>query len=185
MYHMELTKSCEVCGSPIRLLRADARFCSARCRVNWNRNRNMPLAMRRRTQWVRYSATKRPLNPHTGRLASVTDPSTWSDWPTARDSPYGIGAGFVLTDGSLVVWDLDHALDDDGQPEQWAADALAAHGPDALLVERSMSGTGLHIITAGNGTRLPCHPDPTNKRVECWTADRYIAMTGDIYRLEK
>lgn len=181
---METVKRCDVCGTPIRLLRTDARFCSTRCRVNWNRNRNMPLPLRRRAQWVRYDARKRPLDARTGRLAKVNDPATWTDWPTARDSAHGIGAGFVLTDGAFVVWDLDHALDAHGQPEPWAATLLDAHAPGALLVERSISGRGLHIVTAGKGERLACHPDPENRHVERWTHDRYIAMTGDIYRGE-
>lgn len=175
-------RRCAVCGVPVRLLRADARFCSARCRVNWNRNRNMPAAMRRRPQWVRYDARKRPLSAQTGHLASVTDPASWSTWGVARDSPHGVGAGFVLRAGEFVIWDLDHALDADGAPTDWAAGQISQLRPQALLVERSLSGRGLHAVLPGDGQVLPCHPDPTNRHIERWTANRYVAMTGEIYR---
>ena len=60
-----------------------------------------------REQWVGWKfhkrdgkSTKIPINPNTGRAASVTDPDHWTDFVTAHDGAtrHGCdGVGFVFT----------------------------------------------------------------------------------------
>jgi primase-polymerase (primpol)-like protein len=75
--------------------------------------------------------------------------------------------------GGLGCYDLDHCLDGDELSET-AAKILAAVDP--LWVERSMSGTGLHVfVDAGEG------PGYRRDGVEFYSAGRFIAVTGNRY----
>jgi len=72
-----------------------------------------------RTTKVPYCAS----NP--ARKASSTDPSTWSDFATARQAIESVRLpllGFVLGDGFVGV-DLDHCITD-GKIEPWAQDIV-------------------------------------------------------------
>ena len=102
-----------------------------------------------------------------GRPASSTDPSTWHSYSTVESVPHGV----MLGDG-LACWDLDHVLTEDGLH----ADAVAVLAEvDPLWVERSMSGTGLHVFVHGDG------PSHQGERVSYYSHSRFIAVTGDRY----
>ena len=62
--------------------------------------------------------TKPPINPRTGRLASVSDPATWVtfDDALAGMERHGLaGVGLVLTeDGGITGVDLDDCMSDAG-----------------------------------------------------------------------
>jgi primase-polymerase (primpol)-like protein len=152
---------CERCGGPMPLMaRADARFCSSRCRQAAYRERRraeqervtveqaarVPVELSSRPRWVRYSWKKVPLRVD-GRFASVQDPSSWSDFAAAVEASPGEGIGFVLTAGDgFVVVDLDHAVAD-GRIQPWAqriVDQLPA-----TYMERGRSGSGLHLWFRG------------------------------------
>lgn len=153
---------CERCAGPLPLMaRADARFCSSPCRQAAYRERRrverdrvvaeraarIPAELTGRARWVRYSGKKVPLRTD-GRFASVTDPSSWSDYTAAATASCGEGVGFVLTAGDgIAVVDLDHAVVD-GRVLPWAqriVDALPA-----TYMERGRSGTGLHLWFRGS-----------------------------------
>jgi primase-polymerase (primpol)-like protein len=142
------------------LARADARFCSSACRqasyrirrvqqqaqMKAERSARVPAELTSRARWVRYNGRKVPLRVD-GRYASVTDPSSWSDFATAADATAGEGTGFVLTAGDrIVVVDLDHAVEL-GRLRPWAQRIVDALPP--TYMERGRSGTGLHLWFRG------------------------------------
>lgn len=169
-------RKCEKCQCRIdAVARADARFCSTRCRVAAHRSRQqraaLPTALTDRTAWVR-RVGKRPVRLD-GSPASSTTPSTWSTYADALAATAGDGVGVMLGAG-LACWDLDHCLDAESLAP-WAADVLAAID-DPLWVERSMSGTGLHVFV--NAAEAPGH---RRDGVEFYSRHRFIAVTGDHY----
>lgn len=148
---------------------------------------NIPLEMRTYAQWVvwRYEdreqskPTKVPYSPNNGRLASVTDSSSWSTFEKAvhifNSHPnWCSGIGFVLTDKDPFAFiDLDDTQ----------GDAAALERQHAIFTEfdsyaeRSPSGKGLHIIIKGE---IPS--GRKRSKIEIYSSLRYMTMTGDIYR---
>lgn len=189
--------ACEHDGTPIEISGRGRppKFCSDSCRVAAHRARRavvaeaeeilrstldpIPAELRERDRWVRWTVTKDgrklPLRADRNRAASSTDPHTWTSYSTARDSTVGTGVGFVLGDG-IGCLDLDDALDADGRPSALAATVLRAN-PDAW-VEVSMSGRGLHIFGL-----LAEAPGRRFRGVEIYSRARFIALTGDVFRL--
>lgn len=189
-----LERVCEHCGGQLPAMhRSDMRYCSVSHRVLAARARKrareahvaseqaarVPAELTSRSRWVRYSARKVPLRPRAvrtdSRFASVTDPSSWSDFPTAAASTAGEGVGFVLTaHDRIVVVDLDHAVEG-GRVLPWAqriVDALPA-----TYMERGRSGTGLHLWFRGEvpaGRRIR----KDELAVEVYSDRRYI-IVGD------
>ena len=152
---------CERCGCELPLLaRSDALYCSSSCRQAAYRARRsaersrveaeqaarVPAELRAKARWVRFSRRKVPLRAD-GRFASVTDPSTWSDFAAASAATAGEGVGFVLTAGDrFVVVDLDHAVEG-GRVLPWAQ-AIVDQLPPTYM-ERGRSGAGLHLWFRG------------------------------------
>lgn len=130
-------------------------------------------------------ATKRPINPNTGRLAKTADPEngleaameTWSDYDTAvghfRDSDCH-GVGFVFSERDQMAGiDLDDCRDPEtGEIEDWA---LGIIGQLSSFSEVSPSGTGVHIYVFGTV------PEGGSRRggVEMYDKERYFTVTGD------
>lgn len=176
-------RSCAHCSAPLNLLRSDARFCSAKCRVYANRA-PIPAELRRLDRWVRWDLVERrgrvdkvPMTL-TGRHASSTDPATWTDYTAAKASRVGVGLGFVLNGDGVSCIDLDDCLVD-GKPNA-QAQALMDRFPTAW-VELSPSGTGLHLwgtAPAGPGRRTSVD----GLSVEFYSAGRYITVTGHTIR---
>jgi hypothetical protein len=147
---------------------------------------NIPADMRSFNQWVvwRYEdtespkPTKVPYNARTNRLASVTDPSTWSTFDeavrVAKTSTWYSGIGFVLTESDPFAFiDLD-----DTKGDKVALDRqLKIFNEFDTYAERSPSGKGLHLIVKGkveSGRR--------RGGIEVYSESRYMTMTGDVYR---
>ncbi|MBQ1122633.1 bifunctional DNA primase/polymerase [Streptomyces sp. B15] len=177
---MPKTPRCEhePCRGPLPITaRADARYCSGRCRTAACRaRRSVPKELAARPRWVRRSSRKVPLTVD-GQSASSTDPATWSRYRDATASSAGVGLGFVLDGDGIVVLDLDHCLDGD-QVEPWAQGVLDAAA--GCWVERSAGGDGLHIwgrgrLPGGGGRRLRLGAGT----VELYGDGRYIAVTGE------
>ena len=81
-------------GSPFTILQTEPRW------VGW------------RTETRKGRSTKVPYMPGTGRLASVTDPSTWGSHAAACAMRGVDGQGFVLTGHeNLAACDFDHCID--------------------------------------------------------------------------
>lgn len=148
---------------------------------------NFPSELTERNQWVAWKSvvragaekpTKQPLDPKCNRLASTTDPQTWSSFDGAlakwkRGEADGIG--FVFTaDDPFVGVDLDGCRDRvTGEIEVWAkaiVELLDSYS------EISPTGTGLHVICRGE---LP----PGRRRrgkIEMYSDGRYFTMTGAV-----
>lgn len=154
------------------------------------RAENIPDELRARAQWVLWRGewdaakeklNKIPLNAKTGRLASSTAPSTWSDFATAiggykRRGAGCDGIGFVLSaDDPFVGVDLDHCRDPKtGDVEAWALSIVKAL---ASYTEITPSATGLRIIARGT---LP--PDGRKKgNIEMYEAARFLTLTGAVW----
>lgn len=159
------------------MVRRDARFCSGACRQKAYRARSKPLPVELtgRARWVRRDADKRPLTVF-GDAASVSDSRTWTTYARASRSVVGAGLGIVLGDG-LGCIDLDHCIVG-GKIAGWAQAIVDGNRNDAVLVERSMSGEGVHIFlpmaeAAGRKVR------DGERNIETYSRGRYIAVTGD------
>lgn len=144
---------------------------------------NIPEELRRLTQWVvwRYEMTdggkptKLPYNPVTGRLASVTDPSSWVDFMTAVNATWngynGIGFVFSSSDPYCGI-DLDYTEDADDYARQRK---IFEH--TTSYAELSPSGNGLHIICRA---RVP--HGRKRASIEIYSQERYFTFTGNVYR---
>ena len=169
------SRTCEYCGVSINLLRAGARFCSAKHRVYASRKPAIPTEMTEKDRWVRRNKRKMPLTID-GRNASSTDPATWSTHTAAKASKVGSGLGFVLGSGVGCI-DLDHCFEG-GELVGWAQQ-IVAQAP-ATYMEVSQSGEGLHIFgllpeAAGRNIRRD------GRNVEFYSVGRYIAVTGNRF----
>lgn len=138
----------------------------------------IPPALAAFRHFVLHDADKRPLSPHTGRVADPHDPTQWVDGPTvlqamARHAAAGIGFVFTV-DCGLFFLDIDHALQPDGQWSALAVDLCQRFA--GCYVEVSRSGTGLHIIGSTGPIVHPCRNQAAG--LELYTSGRYCALTG-------
>lgn len=181
-----MVKVCECgCGKDMSMRRSDARFASSRCRVRAHRAKadRIPERMRREDRWMRWTLakrgdrmTKRPLTV-AGRSGSSTNPATWSTYEAAKASIVGTGVGYALGAG-IGCYDLDDALQD-GHLKPWAADVLAGIPEPVIFMEVSQSGRGVHVfIEAPEG---PGRVIRDGRKIERYTAGRFIAMTGQRF----
>lgn len=121
--------------------------------------------------------TKIPYSPNSGRLASVTDPSTWATFEeaiqAASTTNWYSGIGFVLTDADPFAFiDLDDTEDVEAKDRQ-----VKIYEEFDSYAERSPSGTGLHILVKG---ALPSGRKRAS--IEVYSSARYMTMTGDVFR---
>lgn len=143
----------------------------------------IPLELRERKQWVSVSIEPNP-NPEgkplkvpyvslNGKKASTTRPETWSSFEDAVSdvvSGKRDHIGYVLSNTDPYFF-ID--LDDPSDPDQQKA--LARFD---TYMQRSVSGTGIHIIGKGSfegGGRHPRSPE-----AGLFQEDRYILFTGDV-----
>jgi putative DNA primase/helicase len=154
--------------------------------VNKPLTENIPEQLTERPQWVCWRLEKRddkqtkvPYIPGTLRRASTTDLMTWRTFSEALaayeagEPPYD-GIGFVFSSADpLAGIDLDDCRDpENGEISPWAQKIIsdAAQG----YVERSPSGTGVHIIVEGR-VRDGC---VRKGKVEMYSRDRFFTITG-------
>ena len=143
--------------------------------------------------------SKLPVNIHTLRGASTTDPDTWASFDEAaaaigkkasvgKNSGIVEGVGFVFapsqnTDHVVTGIDLDHVID----PKSGAVNPLALDLIQSFdsYVELSPSGTGVHIFFYGK-----LHPEWRHKienafgdgtAFEIYQTGRFFTMTGDNF----
>lgn len=149
---------------------------------------DIPRELRERQQWVTWrfepvegkdKPTKVPHNPVTGYRASSTDPSQWVSYEQAKhalETGWYNGIGYVLAENDPYAFiDLD-TYDPKLTPEDKERHAKIANAFSGYA-ERSPTGQGLHLIVKG---KVPAG----RKRggVEVYSAERYMTMTGDVYR---
>ncbi len=131
--------------------------------------------------------TKIPVNPHTGGLASSTDPATWADLSTAlkfyQGNPNTVdGLGFVFrAGGGIVGIDFDHCAN--GSPGSIDVDVLKAIAELGSYAERSVSGTGAHVLCFGElpiGAKGNKRGDFPKKGMgfEIYEKGRFFTLTG-------
>ena len=144
----------------------------------------IPSELKALGQWVcwRYEAiegvekpTKVPYDPRSQRKVSVTDPTQWCDFETAKayaESGQFDGVGFVLTDlDEFCFFDLDYTPNQD-----WSRVQQAIFEKLDSYSELSPSGKGLHIIVKGKVPR-----GIKRQAVEVYSAQRFMTMTGNVY----
>ena len=134
---------------------------------------NIPEELRILPQWVGANADKQPIDPHTGRLASVTNPATWGTFEQACScgAPY---LGFVFTkDDPYVFIDLDTGKDTSLTPLHTE---IIMHADS--YTETSISGTSSHVIVKGT---LDQGIKDDNQHIEVYPHSRYCLMTGWLF----
>lgn len=152
-------------------------------------DKNMfPPEMVSRRQWItwkkvwneeRQKYDKIPYNAISGSKASSTNPKTWTtfDNAAAAVAVEGLGyagVGFVFSkDDPFVGVDVDHSKNE--ETGEWSDAAKAILGRTPTYVEISQSGTGLHLVFAGD------HPGSRRKNgdFEMYSDGRFFALTGN------
>jgi hypothetical protein len=145
---------------------------------------NIPETMRDLRRWVVFKVfddRKEPLS-HNGSNGKANDSSTWSTLPEVLKAiEYGIGqypALALSVDYQLRFFDLDDCIAPDGTLTPLAAHVVAA-APDTYI-ERSASGTGLHLLAWMSGAKVP--KDRVCDGLEVYgTTPRFCIFTGDLY----
>lgn len=144
----------------------------------------IPMEMRQAPQWVNWryeerkgAQTKVPVNPHTGRHASSTNPKTWGTFGDACAN-VGLkgfcGIGFVLTPPWIGI-DLDKCLAG-GTPTLFARAVLARYAE--TYAEYSPSGAGVHILCQGE---MPTSTGVNRPQGEMYAAGRFFTVTGSLF----
>jgi len=120
------------------------------------------------------------------RMASSTDPATWSTFDGAARTAASPGnklggVGFVLTrDDPYVFIDLDGCVED----EILSDEAIRIVEMLGGYSEVSVSGTGVHIVVKGEwGERENKKTLATTaiKAIEVYDHSRYMTVSGDVY----
>jgi len=143
----------------------------------------VPLELRNYAQWVNWriatvdgKPTKPPLQPGSGLLASVTEPTHWHDYRTSVSNVLrglAAGIGFVLgyNDGYTFI-DLDNKDGDPGR-QAYFIELIKRFNS---YTEISPSGKGAHIIVRGS---VPRGIRNSNTGVEVYSVDRCMTVTGN------
>lgn len=136
---------------------------------------NIPQELRALDQWVIRDEQKRPINARTRKLASPTDPATWSTFPQAlKADPDRLGFVFARMNG-LVGLDVDDCRNAETSEIDDRGRGLVERFPH-IYWELSVSGTGLHGI--GRGV-LPAETSGKHpKGIGIFHHSRYFVMTG-------
>lgn len=154
------------------------RFCSNACRQKAYRARRprVPELMRSQRRWVRADG-KRPIQCD-GVQASSTNPATWSTYEDVMRSTAGDGYG-VMLGGGLGCYDFDHCIDAEGRVSERVRALLQRIRPESVvMVERSVSGRGLHVFVRARESR-----GFRRDGFEFYSRGRFIRVTGDCVRL--
>ena len=113
--------------------------------------------------------------------ASSNNPDTWTTFEDAftvclNSAGYYNGLGIAIVKRyHLIFIDIDHCIDEQGNISEIGKDILQAFG-EGTYVERSQSGRGIHILTAGE---IPKSFKNSENGVEIYNSGRFCAMTGD------
>ena len=114
--------------------------------------------------------------------ASSNNPDSWTTFEDAfsvylnSNGSYN-GVGIAITKRyKLIFIDIDHCIDEEGNINEIGQDILQAFG-EGTYVERSQSGRGIHILTAGEISKSYKNSE---NGVEIYDSGRFCAMTGDV-----
>ena len=147
--------------------------------------KRFPPEMTGTDRWVRFKLARRgngklakvPVQLN-GRNASSTDPATWCSFHDASRSAVGDGLGWVLGAG-IGCLDLDDCFGVEGRLSEFAQSVIEEHQGQAILIERSLSGKGVHIFVP-----MEQGAGAVRAGIEVYPPDsgRFIAVTGDRLR---
>lgn len=136
----------------------------------------IPSELKLYPQWVATGNDGEPLNPRTGLRASVTKPASWGTFEEAVAT--GLLPGFVLTPADpFTIVDLDNKAHNPASDEElaWYGQLIQQFGTYAEL---SKSGRGYHVVLRG---ALEGAYGRKHGRIEVYSAQRYITMTGNCF----
>ncbi len=110
---------------------------------------------------------KTPLIPGTTRHASISDPATWRtfDVALADATARGLSLGVAITTDMNIT-----LLDIDGQTDHPLIAELDSYA------ERSVSGTGIHILVQGHPPASAIKPPG----IEVYPGKRFMLITGEL-----
>jgi primase-polymerase (primpol)-like protein len=167
---------------------------------NFLNENNIPNELKKLKQWVLWKKvrkngklTKEPFQT-TNKHAKVNDPTTWTDFETAKAANNGnfngIGFMFAEDDGFTGI-DIDAIKDKDGNQitkiiesgkivndfAQKIVDQFASY------TEITQSGNGLHIIIYGKKPEKGCKKVLKEKEceIEMYSQSRFFVMTGNVF----
>ena len=157
---------------------------------------SFPYVLKLIKNWVLYQVIydrKVPKDSRTGKNAKSNDSSTWGSFDEAvsgfvKYNADGIGIELTLVT-YILVFDLDHVRNPEtGELHPLVQEFLDMLPEGSVFVEISQSGTGLHLFfqyTEGLDLTIFTKSKMTavfgeNTCFECYTHDRYIAMTGNL-----
>lgn len=159
---------------------------------------NVPEELRERPQWVCWKEeeregdlTKVPKQPDGSGFAKSNDMATWGDFDTAvataKERRWGIGFVFSDADPYLGI-DLDSCLDADGHVREWLSSIGTERFVDTTFVERSPSGTGVHVLLKNCDipewwTNVDRDTDHGHEEVAVFDSGRYFTVTGDVVEI--
>lgn len=145
----------------------------------------IPAELRDLPNWVVWrleprggKMTKVPYDPKSGKKAKAGQPATWGSFSqalAAMEKYDGVGFQF---DGNHFGIDIDHCIDPDtGEIDPKASRIVQDMGSYAEL---SPSGTGIHILCAG---QLPTEGNKGKRKgaFEFYGQGRYFTVTGTPY----
>lgn len=143
--------------------------------------------------WIGHRAKKPLLLPYGQRAAKTNVKATWRPFADAHrfyehtfpDPTAGIGFVFSREQGVVFI-DFDHCLDAEGKVKPWAEPHLAPFR-GKTFIERSLSGTGLHVLVLGSVERAivgfipPGASKELEEHIEIYNNLRFCAVTGDVF----
>lgn len=134
---------------------------------------SIPAELQELPQWVGAGDNKIPVDPKTGKTASVDDPNTWGTFEQACKCglPH---IGFVFTESDPFVF-ID--LDTGKKPELAKLHAEIVEEADSYT-ETSKSGTGSHIVVRG---KMESGLRADSQAIEIYPHGRYMLATGWLY----
>lgn len=153
----------------------------------------IPAALASKKQWIVWKLSERikkdgttkldktPFSAKTGIKGGLTSPQDWVTLDKAfeayiLDGFTGIGFCFTKGDGLFGI-DLDKCFEDDGSLKPDAQTIVSTM--KGTYIEKSVSGTGLHIIGFGK-LPGPCHANH-KIGVEMYDENRYFTITGVVF----
>lgn len=150
--------------------------------------RNIPEVMRNARAWILWrpkqkpdgTVSKIPINPatkrtHKGTVVPLADRRTLDEILIDADERFGIG--FVMESTGFACVDFDHCNPDDAN--DWRT-GYVKRVLGKTYVERSVSGTGIHIFCIGTVPDGRCRGKFEGREVEQYSGPTFIAITGDV-----
>jgi hypothetical protein len=149
----------------------------------------IPHQLKELAQWMPYKLVQKPDREKLGKVphsksgypAAKTDRKHWlafDECLSLYENGKGKfdGIGFCPNNPNLLFIDLDDCFQPDGSLDDRARELV-----DSIegYVERSLSGTGVHIVTLAD--KAYGNPKSPDGKVEVFTSAMYLAMTGDIF----